>query len=176
MEQQLLIANCQKGDRLAQRKLYDRYAAQFFGVCRRYIYKKEDVEEVLLSAFYKIFTKINQYTGKGNFEGWMRRIVVNEALMFLRKQNNLSTLQVVHTEDALKNMAVRPKADSNIREGEILKLLDHLPTGYRTVFNLYVIEGYSHKEIAQLLKVSINTSKSQLLKARRMLQEMMETC
>ncbi len=173
MEEQYIIQACKQNDRRAQRQLYERFAPKMFGVCRRYIRNETDVEDVLLKGFFKVFSNIQQFQGQGSFEGWVRRIMVNESLMFLRKKKNLSTLSVVELNEQIdKPTEMNP--ESKIREGEILKLLDHLPVGYRTVFNLYAIEGYGHKEIAELLNVSINTSKSQLLKARRMLQKMLQ--
>ena len=167
-----LIRACKEGDRMAQKKLYELMAAKMFGLCRRYIKEEADVEDVLLKGFYKMFNKLEQYSGEGNFEGWVRKIMVNEALMFLRKQKSNIHLHIATIEDEAYRLPDQKKADEALAENEILKLLDLLPDGYRTVFNLYAIEGYSHKEIAEQLEVSINTSKSQLLKARRMLQDL----
>lgn len=138
-----------------------------FGVCRRYIKNEQDAEDVMINGFFKVFTKIEQFNEKGSFEGWIRRIMVNESLMFLRKYNMNLSIELNETQ-AVTEM----DADSQIREEDILKLLDYLPIGYRTVFNLYVIEGFSHKEIAEQLGVSVNTSKSQLIKARKKLQQL----
>lgn len=138
-----------------------------FGVCRRYIKNEQDAEDVMINGFFKVFTKIEQFNDKGSFEGWIRRIMVNESLMFLRKYNMNLSIEI-HENQAVTEM----EPDTAIREEDILKLLDLLPIGYRTVFNLYVIEGYAHKEIAEKLGVSINTSKSQLIKARKKLQQL----
>jgi len=139
-----------------------------FGVCRRYIKNEQDAEDVMINGFFKVFTKIEQFKDNGSFEGWIRRIMVNESLMFLRKYNMNLSIELNETQ-AVTEM----DADSRIREEDILKLLDYLPIGYRTVFNLYVIEGFSHKEIAEQLGVSVNTSKSQLIKARKKLQQLL---
>ncbi len=138
-----------------------------FGVCRRYIKNEQDAEDVMINGFFKVFTKIEQFNDKGSFEGWIRRIMVNESLMFLRKYNMNLSIEI-HENQAVTEM----EPDTAIREEDILKLLDLLPIGYRTVFNLYVIEGYAHKEIAEKLGISINTSKSQLIKARKKLQQL----
>lgn len=158
----------QQNDRKAQKLLYDRLSPKMFGVCRRYIKNEQDAEDVMINGFFKVFTKINQFGGSGNFEGWIRRIMVNECLMFLRKYNmNLS----VELNEEMASSGI--EADNSIREEDIMKLLDLLPIGYRTVFNLYAIEGFSHKEIAEKLEISVNTSKSQLIKARKRLQQLL---
>ena len=150
--------------------MYDRYAPTLLGICRRYLRRREDAEDVLLEGFYRIFSKIDQYTGEGNFEGWMKRIMVNQCLMFLRKNDVLkNSLEIQHYD--------RPKAarvEGQLTENRILRLLDELPEGYRVVFNLYVLEGYKHREIAEELGVSINTSKSQLIAARKRMAELVE--
>lgn len=169
MTEQELILACKQEKREAQKLLYDRYSERMFGVCRRYIKVHMDAEDCMVNGFYKVFKKLDQYSEKGNFEGWMRKIMVNECLMFLRKYNmNLSV--ELNESDAITETA----AEEKIMEQDILKLLDHLPAGYRTVFNLFAIEGYSHKEIAEQLNISINTSKSQLIKARKKLQEFLK--
>ena len=141
-----------------------------FGVCKRYLKNREDAEDVLVSAMFKMLTNLEQFQGSGNFEGWVRRIVVNEALMFLRRNHNLGQ----HLEINDVDMPTRAKAVDRLAADDIMGLLDSLPTGYRTIFNLYAIEGYKHREIAELLGISINTSKSQLILARKRLQAMLE--
>ena len=161
-----LIHSCKQLDTRAQRALYERYAPKMLGVCRRYVSTREDAEDVLVEALFKVFDNIESYTGAGSFEGWIRRIVVNEALMFLRKRK----LWLVEPESVdLQNslMHTEPLSiEHHLAAEDILKLLDKLPTGYRTVFNLYVIEGFKHIEIAEILGISINTSKSQLILAK----------
>lgn len=168
-----LIKLCVQGNRKAQRYLYDKYAAKMFGLCRRYLSVDADAEEAVYSGFYKIFSNISQFRAEGDFEAWMRRIIVNECLLFLRSKKTkkyIDTVELQQNGSLLKTSAYH--ADDSIRESDILKLLEGLPAGYRTVFNLYAIEGYKHSEIATMLNISINTSKSQLLKARKMLQQM----
>jgi RNA polymerase sigma factor (sigma-70 family) len=167
-----IIELCRQQDSKAQKLLYDRYAPKMFGVCRRYVLSREDAEDVLVEGMFKVFDNIHTYQGAGSFEGWIRRILVNEALMFLRKKRlltvdtdaaDLNTIELSHPLSIEHELAAQ----------DILKLLEKLPTGYRTIFNLYVIEGYKHIEIADMLGISINTSKSQLILAKEKLRKMM---
>lgn len=138
-----------------------------YGVCRRYLKAAEDAEEVLVTGMYKAMTKMAQYSGAGSLEGWIRRVVVNEALMCLRaKQKMFETVELADWDHATE-----VTIESELAAKDLLRLVDALPTGYRTVFNLYVIEGYKHKEIAEMLGISINTSKSQLILAKQRLRE-----
>jgi RNA polymerase sigma-70 factor (ECF subfamily) len=170
VNKQALVEGCRKGDRKAQRYLYDQYNQMLFGVCRRYVKDTFAAEDVLVEAFYKIFTKIGQLTNPDQLESWMRRVAVNEALMWLRKRKKMKISDI----DSVPEPSQEPKGLELLRENDLLKLLDELPEGYRTVFNLYVIEGYKHREIAEELGISINTSKSQLIMARRKLKEIIE--
>jgi RNA polymerase sigma factor (sigma-70 family) len=167
-----LIEKLKDQDRSAQKWLYDRYSPLMFSVCRRYLRRREDAEEALVSGLYKVFSQIDTYSGTGSFEGWVRRIVVNEALMLLRKNNNLVFPgdEIISSEQA-DSFSI----DAELSAREILELLDRLPTGYRTVFNLYVLEGLKHQEIADMLGVSINTSKSQLILAKEKLKNLLKT-
>ncbi len=167
-----LIAACKRHERRAQQSFFDRYSPFLFGVCKRYIRNREDAEEVLGEAFYKILTNIENFKAEGNFEGWMRRITVNEALMFLRKQHNFNL--TVELDPNTDSETDTPTAIDELAAQDILVLLDALPVGYRTVFNLYAVEGYKHREIAETLGISINTSKSQLILAKKRLQELLE--
>jgi len=139
------------------------------GVCRRYIERHEEAEDVMIEGFFKIFSQLNQYQGIGNFEGWMRKIMVNESLMHLRKEHALKysnelTANYLHTD----NYDIIAEISSN----EILSLLSKLSVGYRTVFNLYVVEGYKHHEIAEILGISENTSKTQLMMAKEKMKKL----
>jgi RNA polymerase sigma factor (sigma-70 family) len=164
-----LIQACKKHDPKAQKQLYDRYAPLFFALCKRYVKTNEDAEDVLVEGFFKIMTRIDQYSGEGSFEGWMRRVMVNEALMFLRKaQTQPYTDEIFNLEQGDTSNVV-----DELAAADILKLLDKLPPGYRTVFNLYVLDGMKHREIADFLGISINTSKSQLILAKKRMQELM---
>lgn len=164
-----LIQGCRKQDRRAQKLLYERYAPVFFALCKRYVKTNEDAEDVMVEGFFKILTRIDQYSQEGNFEGWMRRIMINESLMFLRKARTQPyTEEIVNLEQPDNSSVV-----AELAANDILRLLDQLPTGYRTIFNLYVMEGLKHREIAELLGISVNTSKSQLVLAKKRMQELM---
>ena len=170
MTEQQLIVSCRKQDRKAQKILYDRYSPAMMGVCRRYVKNREDAEDIIVEAFFKVFTNLKQFKGSGSFEGWIRRIVVNEALMFLRKRHNFNMSIELDQVQIPTKMVVEDK----LAAGDIMELLATLPTGYRTIFNLYVIEGYKHREIAEILGISINTSKSQLILAKKKLQTLLK--
>ncbi len=146
------------------------YAPLFLSMGLRYMKRYEEAEDVMVMAFYKIFDKINTYSGKGSFEGWMKRIVVNEALMQLRKRNNLRMTVELADYDKSEDSSVL----GDMAYEDLLMMINLLPTGYRTVFNLYVIEGYKHREIAELLNISINTSKSQLILAKKRMREIIK--
>ena len=171
MEEQELITLCKSGKAKAQKVLYERYATKMFRVCFRYVKIEADAEDVLINAFMKVFKNIHkfEYRGKGCLEGWIRRIMVNEALMHLRKNNNFNLV----SESYAHSLDANIEYDSKFAAEEIYALILKLPTGYRTVFNLYVIEGFSHKEIAEQLGVSVSTSKTQLHKARNQLQKLL---
>lgn len=171
MNETVLIQRLLAQDPAAQKWLYDRYSPMLFAVCRRYLRSREDAEEALVSGLFKVFSQIESYTGTGSFEGWMRRIVVNEALMMLRKNYHLvfpgDEAGIPEREDSFS-------IEAELSAREILELLDQLPTGYRTVFNLYVLEGFKHHEIAEILGISINTSKSQLILAKEKLRNLLK--
>jgi len=169
VEEQKLIAACKRQDRQAQQMLYEQFSPSMFGLLRRYMKTREDAEDVLIDAFFKVLTNIDQYRGKGSFGGWIRRIVINEALMALRKKHNFNLTLEIQEFD----MPAAPKIEDKLAATDIKQLLQDLPTGYRTVFNLYVIEGYKHREIADLLGISINTSKSQLILAKKRMQQLL---
>ena len=173
MTEQELIAGCKANDRKAQRAVYDRFSPLMGAVARRYCHRDADAEDVLVSAFFKVFDKIDTFNEEGSFEGWIRRIVVNEALMLLRKKHALKRASEL-TEVNPASYAIPAAAAERLAERDILDLLDKLPVGYRTVFNLYVVEGFKHREIADLLEISINTSKSQLILAKKRLREQLE--
>ena len=170
MTEKEIIQGCRKQNRKAQQALYDRYSPKMFGVCKRYVKNYEDAEDVLVEGLFKAMKNIHQFSGNGSFEGWIRRIVVNQALMHLRKAHNFKmTVEISNVE--IKSVAT---VEDELAAQDILKLLDKLPTGYRTVFNLYVIEGFKHREIAEQLGISINTSKSQLILAKKRLRSLVE--
>ena len=139
-----------------------------YGVCRRYVKHPSDAEEILVTGLYKAMTKIDKYSGKGSFEGWIRKIMVNECLMFLRSRHNFHESVELKEGDLKTEVTI----EAELAAADLKALLATLPTGYRTVFNLYVIEGYKHREIAEMLGVSINTSKSQLILAKQKLRDL----
>ena len=165
-----LIVACRTQDRKAQQMLFDRFSPKMMGVCRRYLKTQEDAEDVLIEAFYKVFNNLPQFKAQGSFEGWIRRIVVNECLMFLRRRHNFNlTVEIDQNLDVKTTLTTQDQLEAD----DILALLERLPTGYRTVFNLYVLEGYKHREIGEILGISINTSKSQLILAKKKLQQLL---
>lgn len=167
-----LLLRLRKQDRAAQKWLYERYAPLMFSVCKRYLRSREDAEEALVSGFFKVFSQIDSFSGTGSFEGWVRRIMVNECLMALRRSQPL----VFPGEEAqISDQADGFNIEADISAREILELLDQLPPGYRTVFNLFVLEGFKHIEIADMLNISINTSKSQLILAKEKLRHLLKT-
>jgi RNA polymerase sigma factor (sigma-70 family) len=165
-----LVAGCRKQDLKAQKKLYEHFAARMLGVCRRYISGREDAEDVMVEALFRVFDRIESYNGNGSFEGWVRRIVVNEALMFLRKRR-LLTIETDIADLNTRQFSEEITVENHLQAQDILNLLHKLPTGYRTVFNLFVIEGFKHIEIAEMLEISINTSKSQLILAKEKMRK-----
>jgi RNA polymerase sigma factor (sigma-70 family) len=151
-----------------QRMLFEQYAGRMMTICIRYSATHAEAEDMLQEAFIRIFAYIGQYKFEGSFEGWLKRIVINVALRILQKKGiRFSELN----EDIQEQQVADSEVWSNASEEEILKLISKLPLGYRTVFNMYVLEGYSHSEIASMLEIDIGTSRSQLAKARKALQQ-----
>lgn len=166
-----LIEKCKSGDRKAQQMLYKRLTVPMMGICYRYMKNEEDAEDVLLEGFYKVFNNLRKfrYENENAFFGWVKRIMVNEALMKLRKNKEIQMLSV--NEDLDKEIDLSPL--EKLQTDDLLKMIRSIPVGYRTVFNLYEVEGYTHQEISDQLKISVGTSKSQLFKAKKMLREML---
>ena len=162
-----LIEGCKRNDRSAQKTLYEQLAGKMYSLCCRYVKVRMEAEDVLVTSFTKVFERINQFKGEGSFEGWVRKIVVNESLSYLRKNKSMyleTDLEAANYEPNLTSLGTELEAE------DLLKLVAELPPGYRIVFNLYAIDGYSHKEIASQLGINENTSKSQLSRARSYLQ------
>lgn len=163
-----LIESCKKGNRAAQKILYDRLASRMFPVCIRYIGDRTAAEDVLQDGFITLFTRLDSYKGEGSFEGWARRIFVTTALMSLRKKD---ALKMSDELEAVRGMKAETTSQmQNIGYKELMELVMSLPPGFRTVFNMYAIEGYSHKEIADILGISETTSRTQFSRARAWLQ------
>lgn len=168
LDEQQLIAQCKSGDRAAQRILFNRLAPKMFPVCLRYMGDRETAEDVLQEGFISLFSKLDSYSGEGSFEGWARKIFVNTALMTLRKHDLIKQSEDI--ESAWGVSSEDPGALQKITYDELMKMISELPPGFRTVFNMFVIEGYSHKEIGEALGITEATSRSQLQRARVMLQ------
>lgn len=163
-----LIEACVKGDRLAQKKLYDTFSRRMYMVCLRYTKSTQEAEDVLQESFIKVFKSLNGYRGDSRLDYWIKRIVINTALNSQRKR--LYMYPMVDVED-IKIASDNEKAMSSLHMEELLAMIQQLPSGCQVVFNLFAIEGYSHKEIAEMLEVSEGTSKSQFSRARKLLQD-----
>jgi RNA polymerase sigma-70 factor (ECF subfamily) len=170
MDERDLIAACVKGNIVAQRELYDKYAAKMLGVCLRYAGNRDVARDLLHDGFIRLFNKIKTYRGEGAFEGWMRKLFVNTALEYLRKKDALREYEDYTATIPAAEYSVFEKISAD----ELLEKIAALPAGYRAVFNLYAIEGYSHREIADLLHISESASRSQYTRARQYLQEIIK--
>ncbi|TNJ43867.1 RNA polymerase sigma factor [Tamlana fucoidanivorans] len=166
-KESVLIQKAIKQNREAQRILFDLYAPQMLSVCRTYVKDIQHAEEVMLNGFLKVFSHLKNYRSEGSFEGWVRRIMVRESISFIRKQKQL----VFSVEEIIPNKEQPNTIEADLQVVEIQQLIDMLPDGYKVVFVMYAIEGYKHCEIASLLHITEGTSKSQLYKARKMLQK-----
>ena len=164
-----LIKKAVAQDREAQRFIYDKYSAKMLGVCRRYIQDVHFAEDVMVSGFVKVFKHLDSFAFEGSFEGWIRRIMVRESISYLRKKQF-----VVFDEEQLSNTPIAAEMSSGLDIAHVQNLIDALPQGYKMVFVLNAIEGYKHKEIAEMLNITESTSKSQLFKARKLLQEQLK--
>ena len=165
--QEALIKKARKQDRKAQQVLFSTHAPKMLSVCRYYIRDLQQAEEAMLNGFFKVFKYLDSYKGEGSFEGWMRRIMVRESISFIRKQKQIE--YPVEDIQVHENQVI--ETDTQLEVDDIQKLIDELPEGYKMVFVMYAIEGYKHSEIAELLNISESTSKSQLFKARKVLQQ-----
>ncbi len=164
-----LIKLCVKGERESQKVLYDRLAPRMFPLCIRYVGDRVQAEDILQEGFITLFAKLKSYKGEGSFEGWARKIFVTTALMALRKKDALKMSDDLETVRGMK--ADMPSQGQDIGYKELLKMVMELPPGFRTVFNMYAVEGYSHKEIGEMLGISEVTSRSQFSRARALLQK-----
>ncbi|TEW65381.1 sigma-70 family RNA polymerase sigma factor [Mucilaginibacter phyllosphaerae] len=164
-----LIERCKAGQRKAQELLYKQFAAKMLGVCMRYATDKMEAEDMLQNGFIKVFQKIADYRGEGSFEGWVRRIMVHSSIEYYRRHHKM--MQMVDMEGAGHEPSVNAAAASSLEAKDLLIIIKALSPGYRMVFNLYAIDGYSHKEIAEIMCISEGASKSQLSRARAILKE-----
>lgn len=160
-----LIEACLIGNPIAQKVLYDTYSSVLFGICIRYSKKEEEAQDILQDSFIKIFTKLDTYQYTGSFEGWLKRIVTNTSIEYYRKKINTEQVDEIGF-----NPYLAVDSDKVLEVEELLKMIQELPEGYRIVFNMYAIDGYTHGEIATKLNISEGTSKSQLSRARAYLQ------
>ena len=162
-----LIKRAVSGNQGAQRTIYEKFAPKMLSVCRQYIKDLHYAEDVMVNGFVKVFKGLHSFEHRGSFEGWIRRIMVHESISFLRKRQF-----VVYDDEVLETNQIQTTTDASLMDVEhIQALIDALPEGYKMVFVLYAVEGYKHQEIAEMLNISEGTSKSQLFKARKLLQE-----
>ncbi len=171
MTQQNLIQACSQNNAVAQRELYNRYSGLMFGICYRYAYRKEDAEDMLQEGFIKIFCSIISFENKGNFEGWMKRIMVNTCINYLQKNKKFAEIinieLVQHLEVKESNIA------SKLLGKQVMECLRMMPFGFRTIINLYAIEGYTHKEIAGMLGISEPTCRTQYIRGKAVLESIL---
>ncbi|MCC8424208.1 RNA polymerase sigma factor [Mucilaginibacter sp. UR6-11] len=163
-----LITRCKAGERKAQEMLYKQFASGMLGVCMRYATDKMEAEDMLQNGFIKIFKKLDDYRGEGSFEGWVRRIMVHSAIEYYRKHHKM--IQVMDVNEMGNEPSVNPAAMANMGVKDLMGIIQQLSPGYKMVFNLYAIEGYSHKEIAEMVGITEGASKSQLSRARAILK------
>lgn len=163
-----IIEGCIFGNPRMQKMLYEKYAPKMYGVCLRYAGNEDDAKDILQDGFIKVFVNIDRFKGTGSFEGWIRKIIVNTAIEQFRKKNNLLISTDAFEEKIVDNQAT---IFNQLEAKELLEIIRTLPNGYRTVFNLYAVDGYTHKEISEIMKISEGTSKSQYARARACLQE-----
>ena len=169
-KEEALIQGCMQRERVAQKHLYEFYSSKMYAICYRYVRNPMEAEDILVMAFTKVFDKIEQFKSEGSFEGWIRRIVVNEALTHLRRNRTM------YLETELEKADREPdynQLSDHLEAEDLMNMIQEMPAGYRVVFNMYAIDGYSHKEIAEALGISENTSKSQLSRARTYLQKVL---
>ncbi len=164
-----LINGCIRGDRQMQEELYNRFAGKMYAVCLRYANNANDAQDLLQEGFIKVFRNLHRFRAEGSFEGWIRRVFINSSIEHFRKKSIQLSKVSEREEETIGDDDI--SALDNLAEKDIINLIQELSPGYRTIFNLYVIEGYSHKEIAEQLGISEGTSKSQLARARSILQK-----
>jgi RNA polymerase sigma factor (sigma-70 family) len=167
-----LVKACCEGNAAAQQSLYQRFYRRLFGLCLRYTSSVADAEDVMQEGFIKVFRHLDQFKGDGSLEGWIRRIMVRTAISWHRKKSRMFFTEL---PEAAPGAELPPEQLSRLGEQELVNMIQRLPTGYRTVFNLYAIEGFNHREIADLLKISEGTSKSQYARARAQLRDLVRS-
>jgi len=170
LTEKTLIQNCLNGEATSQRALFEMYAGKMMTVCRRYGRHQGEAEDIMQEGFIKVFLNLEKFNASGSFEGWVRRIMVNTALKFVSKKSFTNESLGIESYQ-LNDRNQDPQVFSKLSVDDMMHLVSMLPDGYRFVFNLYAIEGYSHREISELLGIEESTSRSQLVKARRILQQ-----
>jgi RNA polymerase sigma-70 factor (ECF subfamily) len=172
-DEENILKGCREGKRIAQKQLYDKYVSLMLAICLRYSKSRDEAEDLLQEGFLKIFQNINTYRKHGSLEGWIKRIMINHALNQYKKNRKIPFAEDVDSINENEILSVHEEVENNepVPAETLLAMIQSLPEGYRMVFNLYVFEGYSHREIAEAINFSENTSKTQLMKARRQLQE-----
>jgi RNA polymerase sigma-70 factor (ECF subfamily) len=169
MTDEQIVQGCIKKDAIAQRHLYERFSRKMMGVCLRYCDNREEAEDVVQNGFISVFQNMESFKGSGSLEGWIRKIMVNTALTEIRKNKKLK--QNIDLDSVEFMLPSSNYMSESFAAKDLLKIIQTLPTGFRTVFNLYAIEGYSHKEIGEMLGISEGTSKSQYSRAKSHLQK-----
>ncbi|MEY4638079.1 MAG: RNA polymerase sigma factor [Bacteroidota bacterium] len=171
MTEEVILEGCLRNDSVAQRELYNTYSPKMLAVCFRYAHSREDAEDMLQEAFIKVFTQLRTFENRGSFEGWIRRIVVHTCINTLKKNKKFNeSVDLIHAA----SISIREETvPAVVQVKQIVDCIRSLPIGYRTVLNLYAIEGYSHREIAQLLDIEESTSRSQFTRAKGMLEELL---
>ena len=171
MTEEVILEGCLRNDSVAQRELYNTYSPKMLAVCFRYAHSREDAEDMLQEAFIKVFTQLRTFENRGSFEGWIRRIVVHTCINTLQKNKKFNeSVDLIHAA----SISIREETvPAVVQVKQIVDCIRSLPIGYRTVLNLYAIEGYSHREIAQLLDIEESTSRSQFTRAKGMLEELL---
>lgn len=165
-DEKQVIALAVENNRHAQQKIYSKFSPKMLSVCRQYIKDLHQAEDIMITAFMKVFTNLKNFEHKGSFEGWIRRIMINECISFIRVQKKVKFIDdESYFEESFNNI------ESKFSVDDIQSLIDALPDGYKMIFNLYAIEGFKHREIAEMLNINEGTSKSQLSHARKLLQE-----
>jgi RNA polymerase sigma factor (sigma-70 family) len=171
MTEDAIFQGCLKNDPIAQRVLYNKYSAKMLSVCYRFAHNREDAEDMLQEGFIKVFSQIHTFQNKGAFEGWIRRIMVHTCINHLKKNRKFNeSVDIIHAT----GVQVREESvPSIVQAKQVVECIRLLPMGYRTVLNLYAIEGYSHKEIAEMLDIEESTSRSQYTRAKQMLEDIL---
>jgi len=171
MTEELMLAGCLRNNAAAQEALYNRFSPRMLGVCYRFAKNREDAEDMLQDGFIKVFSQIHQYRNEGALEGWIRRIIVHTCINILKKNKKFSeSVDIIHAKGVYVNEEMIP---SIMQAKQVVECIRLLPLGYRTVLNLYAIEGFSHKEIGNILDIEESTSRSQYTRAKAMLEEIL---